>query len=113
MIPDLLLEFAGIQTEVETADIADESRKTALWCLRQLPRLYQELASTHESKYAAEVVRLARGALQAIAGDGSPAALAAAETVTARLRALHVRVGFPGLELKPLTPPKRARRKAG
>jgi hypothetical protein len=111
MSPDLLTEFASIQSEVEAADIADTSRKTALWCLRQLPRLYQDLVSSHESNHADEVVRLARGALQAIAGEQSPAALAVAEAVAVRLRALHVRVGFPGLDLKSLTPPKRVRRK--
>jgi hypothetical protein len=108
MTPDLLTEFAGIQTEVETANIPETSRKTALWCFRQLPQLYEKLAATADNRYAAEIVRLARGALQAIADAPAPEV---ARVITSRLHALHARGGLP--EVKPLAPPKRTARRTG
>jgi hypothetical protein len=93
---------------VEEADVAEAPRQAIAWCLRQLPRLYRELARTAESRYADEITRLARAMLKALAG-GAPGV---AEALVARLHALHGRLGLPALDLKPPAPPKRPKRRA-
>ena len=93
---DSSVELVALHRLVEEADIAESSRQAVGWCLKQLPRLYRELARTSESRYADEISRLARAMLKELAG----AAPAVAEGVVTQLRALHARWGLPGLDLK-------------
>jgi hypothetical protein len=112
---DPLAELAAIRGVADAADLADAPRQTINWCLGRLPRLYRELAATYESRYADEIVSLAGAMFRSLA-DHAPASPDAAEVsaaVLARLRALHGRLNFPGLEIVPPTPAKRAPRKSG
>jgi hypothetical protein len=76
---------------LEAASLPDEPRATALQCLGQLPRLYQALCETCESRYADEIARLVQAVRTLVAGVPG-----LAEALTARLRAMQERLGIPG-----------------
>ena len=77
MDTDTSLELVALQSLVEEANLAESPRQAVEWCLKQLPRLYRELARTAESRYAEEISRLARAMLKELAG-GAPGAAATA-----------------------------------
>ena len=91
MDTDSPAELTALHRLVEEADLAGGSRQAVEWCLRQLPRLYRELARTSESRYADEISRLARAMLKELAGS----APGVAEALVAQLHALHSRLGQP------------------
>lgn len=107
MDADQLPELVTARGLLEAADMADDARQTALWCLRQLPEQYSELARTYDSRYLDEVLRLARVASQKVAD--SPVA----DAVRVQLVRVHQRLGFGVLELKTARSPARRTRKAG
>ena len=94
MDTDELPELGAARGLLEAADMPEDARQTALWCLRGLPEQYRELARTYDGRYLDEVVRLARVASQKVAG--SPVA----EAVRLQLVHLHQRLGFGVLGLK-------------
>ncbi len=114
MSKDLVAELASVQRLVEGAVTAGAPRQAVLWSFRQFPALYEGLRDTCESRFADDIARLARVVLRALADSApdSPKAPAAAEAVVARLRAMHVRLGIPALDLQPPAPPKGPKRKA-
>jgi len=87
----------AVRDVVDAADLADEARRRAAWCLGRLPRLYRELARTSESRFSDEIRRL----VQALLGALGPASRKSAEDITLRLAALHECLGLPDLNLKP------------
>jgi hypothetical protein len=95
-----------IQGLLEGADIPAESRQAALWCLGQLPGLYQQLGSTYDGRHEDEIRRLAGAAVLKV--TGSPVEKAVRE----HLVGLHRRLGFGVLHLPPSRPPARRSRKA-
>ena len=99
--------LAGIRQLFETAGLTGDERKTVDWCLKKLPELYQKLSSTAESRYADEILGLARAML-----DRAPGI---AEAVARQFQSLHERLGLPSLGLKPPRPTlaKRKRPEAG
>src|SRR5262245_29103850 len=105
---DPLPELAAIESLLEAADLPEVPRRTVAWCLKQLPELYRELARTYESRFADRILSLTQGLLKALAewAETSPQGQPLAEGVAAHLRALHARVGFPGLDPRPKAPPK-------
>jgi hypothetical protein len=107
MDADQLPELTTARDLLEAADMADDARQTALWCLRQLPEQYRELARTYDGRHLDEIVRLARVASQKVAG--SPVA----DAVRVQLVRVHQRLGFGVLELKTAKAPARRPRKAG
>src|SRR4051812_17798839 len=97
MDQDPQAELAALENLVAGADVAEPSRQMVVGCLKQLPRLYRELARTFESRYADEITRLARAVLKVLA-ESAPAV---ADALVARLHALHGRLGLRPLDLKP------------
>jgi hypothetical protein len=104
-------EVAGITSLVETATLARDVRDTVLWCLGQLPALYDRFCQTYESKYAEEILRLEQGVLGKLAETHRSSPVG--DAVLDRLRLLHECFGLPGLgsKLPPALPPRS--RKAG
>jgi hypothetical protein len=107
MDADVVAELDSLRCLIGAAALAGAERHTALWCLNQLPRLYRELERTCESRYADEVAGLVAGACKALGG-----APGLAGELANRLRALHARLGLPGISLKVPAAPKRPPRKA-
>jgi hypothetical protein len=93
MDADDLPELTALLPLLDQADLTAECRQTALWCLKQLPRLYQRLRETNEEQYHDAIRRLAQAMLKEL-----PAGLA--QDVVARLDAMHERLGLRGLGLK-------------
>src|SRR5262245_11495311 len=98
---DPLPELTAMQGLVEATNLPEDAKQSALWCLRQLPKLYREFTRTYDSRFVDEILRLTRAALQKV-GD-SPAA----EAVCGQLAGLHERLGLGEFNLKPLPPPTR------
>jgi hypothetical protein len=101
-----LPEIATIETLLQEADMPEDVRQTALWCIRQLPGLYRDLGRTYDSRHGDEILRLSRAACLKVTDPG------VAEAVRAQLIGLHERLGFGTLDVKPRRPPARRSRKA-
>src|SRR5262245_20571752 len=99
-------ELTTIQGLLEGADLSPQSRQAALWCLQQLPGLYAEFSRTYDARYADEVLRLARAALQEITGSPVEGA------VRVQLVGLHERLGLREYGLGPPRPTARRSPKA-
>jgi hypothetical protein len=90
----------AVEGEVRSTSLADDAKHTAVWCVRQLPALYDKFRHTSESRYGDDIVRLVRAALQTLAdGNGnSPASRELAASIPARLHSLHQKFGVPALK---------------
>src|SRR5712691_4439232 len=108
-------QLTALGDEVQAAAIPEGCKRTAAWCVGQLPALYVHFQQTSESRYADEITRLVRGALKELVTSqkGCPEAQELATSMTNRLRHLHEEFGLPGLNLKLPTPPTPRSRKAG
>jgi hypothetical protein len=103
-----------LEGEVRSTVIPDESKHTAVWCVQQLPALYDKFRMTCESRYGEEITRLVRATLQALA-DGKGSSLTSKELaagIPGRLRVLHEQLGIPTLKLDPPVAPSPRTRKA-
>ncbi len=111
---ELGLLFSTVEGEVRLTALGDDSKHTAVWCVRQLSELYEKFRRTSESRYGEEITRLVRAALKALAdGKGNcPASRELAAGIPGRLRLLHERFGIPALKLDPPVPPRSRSRKA-
>lgn len=87
-------EVAGVTNRVEAAALADDARDTVLWCLGQLPALYDQCFQTYEKRFAEEILRLEQGVVGELAKSHRSSPLA--EAVLERLRLLHECFGLPG-----------------
>ncbi len=104
-------EVAGITSLVEAASLAGDVQDTVVWCLGQLPALYDQFCQTYESRYAEEILRLEQGVLGKLAETRRSSPVG--DAVLDRLRLLHECFGLPGLGSR-LPPALRPRsRKAG
>lgn len=103
-----------VEGQVRSSTLADDSKHTAVWCVRQLPALYDKFHRTSESRYGDQITRLVRAALRALTdGDGnSPASRKLATSIPARLESLHQRFGVPALKLDAPAAPRARPRKA-
>jgi len=101
MDADPLPELAAIRNLVETSDLASEPRQTAVWCLGQLTRPYNELLRTQEQRFADAIQGLAQAMLKHLSEHGGAGL---AEGFVAQLRGLHERIGLQPLNLKPVSP---------
>jgi hypothetical protein len=106
MDENALPEITTIERLLEGAEMPADARQTALWCVRQLPGLYRDLARTYDSRHGDEILRLSKAASLKVP-DAS-----VAEAVREQLVGLHERLGFGALDLKPPRPPARRSRKA-
>jgi hypothetical protein len=111
-------ELAGliraVEGEVRSTSLTDDAKHTAVWCVRQLPALYDKFGRTSESRYGDEISRLVQAALRTLA-DGSgncPASRELATSIPARLQSLHQRFGVPALKLDAPAAPRARSRKA-
>ena len=91
-------EVAGITNWVEAAALARDARDTVVWCLGQLPALYDQFCQTYEKRFAEEILRLEQGVLGKLAESHRSSPLA--EAVLERLRLLHECFGLPGLSFR-------------
>ena len=101
---------------VKTAAIPDEQKRTAAWCIEQLPPLYDNFCRTYESRFGDQIVRLEQGMLLQVTGKppvGSEAQ-ALGVAITACLKGMHERLGLPLLDpkLPPAPRPRKAKAKA-
>jgi hypothetical protein len=105
--------ISAVEGEVRLTTLADDSKHTAVWCVQQLPGLYDKFRRTCESRYGEEITRLVRAALQALAdGNGnSPVSRELAAGIPGRLNLLHEQFGIPPLKLSPPVPTPRRSRK--
>jgi hypothetical protein len=101
-----LPEIAAIATLLQGADMPEDARQTALWCIQQLPGLYRDLGRTYDSRHGDEILRLSRAASLKVPDAG------VAEAIREQLVGLHERLGFGKLDLKPRRPPARRPRRA-
>ena len=90
MDSEVPLELVALQRLVEEADLAEKPRQAIAWCLKQLPRLYRELARTAESRYADEISRLARAMLKELAASAPGVAEAGVAHLHAQIGRAHV-----------------------
>jgi hypothetical protein len=106
--------ITDVEGEVVSSSLTDQSKHTAVWCVRQLPALYDKFRGTSESRYGDQITRLVRATLQTLVdGTGnSPASRELAVSIPARLQSLHQRFGIPSLKLDPPAAPVRARSRA-
>ncbi len=104
----------AVEGEVRSTSLADDAKHTAVWCVRQLPPLYDKFRRTSESRYGDQITRLVRAALRTLAdGNGnSPASRKLATSIPARLQSLHQRFGVPALNFD-TSPTPRARSQEG
>jgi hypothetical protein len=101
-------DIAKIADLINTADISEEQKRAAVWCIKKLPDLYDQLCQTYESRYGDEIRRLEKGVFLQVRGispDNSQAQGLVAK-LTARLNRLHERLGFPLLDPKPVSAPR-------
>src|SRR5262245_47123507 len=99
---DPLTELTTIEGLLrEAADIPEDARESALWCLRQLPAPYQAFARTYDARHAEEALRLVRAALQKLGRSSSAAA------VREQLAGLHERLGLGDFQIEPAPAPAR------
>lgn len=104
----------AVEGEVRSTTLADDSKHTAVWCVRQLPALYEKFRHTNESRYGDEITRLVRAALAALVeGNGnSVASRELAASIPVRLQSFHIRFGVPTLQLDAPAAPRARPRKA-
>jgi hypothetical protein len=105
--------ITAVEGEVRLTSLGDESKHTAVWCVRQLPALYDKFCRTCESRYGDEITRLVRAALGALAdgGGNSPVSRELAAGIPARLSVLHEQFGIPPLKFDPpVAAPRRSRK---
>jgi hypothetical protein len=92
----------GLQDAVRATTIPEDSQRTALWCLKQLPAQYALSRQTNESRYDDEITRLVQVLIQQLAASGTcPEARKLAASLPEDFRLLHERLGLSFLALKP------------
>ena len=100
---------------MQAAGIAEGCKRTAAWCLGQLPALYGKFCQTCESRYGDEINRLAQGAVKELVAT-EPVCREAqqlAAKVAKTLQRLHEQFGLPQLNFKPIDVPPTRPRKVG
>ena len=95
-------EIAAITTMLQGAILPGDIRDTVIWCIGQLPALYDKFCQTYEQRYAEEILRLEQGILGKMAPCRLPSsdAQTVGDRVLERLRLLNERCGLPGLSPK-------------
>jgi hypothetical protein len=98
----------GLGDAVQATAIPEDAKRTALWCLKQLPAQYALSRQTNESRYDDEITRLVQILIQQLAARGDcPEAQKLAASLPEGFRLLHERLGLSFLALKPPAPQAR------
>jgi hypothetical protein len=108
-------EVVEIMSLVKAATLPPDIRDTVVWCIGQLPALYDKFCQTYESRYAEEILRLEQGILEKLAEfcSSRPDTQPFGQAVLERLRLLNERYSLPGLVPKtPRAARVRSRKKA-
>lgn len=98
MIEAFRAEIVGITSLIEAAALGGDARDTVVWCLGQLPGLYDQFCENYERRFAEEIHRLEQGLLGKLAEPRRSSPLA--EAVLDRLRLLHECFGLPGVNFR-------------
>jgi hypothetical protein len=101
-------DLQAVRATVDAADLSADARQLATQCLGQLPRLYEGLCQTYESRYSDEIGRLLQVLFRGVSG-----APGAAEAIAGQLQAMHERLGIPGPSCKLPAPTRAARSRKG
>ena len=105
-----LAEITALRSLVQRANLAAEVKHSALWCLDQLPPLYDEFRRNYESRFADSILRLARAVLKRLSEEGTgPGAGRVAGAVGTPPGGLHERLGLAPLAPRPIVPSGRGR----
>jgi hypothetical protein len=107
-----LTELTDLFKLTAAADITDEAKNSARWCLDQMPKLYRDFRSTNESRYFESINNLARAMLKRLgeAGAGDDAGKVC-EAVVRRLGEMHRRLGIAPLALPTTAAPRGGRKR--
>ncbi len=110
-------EIVAFQKLAQKAELSNEARHVTLWCVDQLPNLYENFRRTNESRFADSIAGLAQAVLKRL-GEPSQGidASQVADGLVARLGELHERLGLAPLRLKTvpaLVPARKKRVKSG
>jgi hypothetical protein len=102
-----------LEDAVRATAIPEDSKRTALWCLRKLPALYALSGQTNESCHDDEITRLVQVLIQQLnAGATCPQAQKLAAGLPEDFRLLHERLGLSLLALKiPTLPTRKSHKK--
>jgi len=105
-------ELATLRTLIQTANLAEDVKHSALWCVDQLPKLYADFGRTNESRFGDAIRRLGQGVLKRMgevgAGEDSDRV---GNALVAQLGGLHERLGLAPLHLQPAVATAKGRRK--
>lgn len=99
MTKDVRQEFEALGNLVEAAGVADEVKRTLLWCLQQLPELYDQLCQTYDIRFSDKILHLEQGILGELgkAAKGPSTNRQLIDDITAQLRLIHEQHGLPPL----------------
>ena len=110
----IVTHLKRLEDAVRATAIPEDSKRTALWCLKQLPAQYVLSRQTNESRHDDEITRLVRVLIrQLTAGAACPEAQKLAASLPEGFRSLHERLGLSFLALKSPAPPARKSPKKG
>jgi hypothetical protein len=95
----------SLEDAVRATAIPEDPKRTALWCLKQLPAQYALSRQTNESRHDDEITRLVQVLIQQLtAGATCPQAQKLAAGLPEDFRLLHERLGLSFLALKTPAP---------
>src|SRR5438046_3998467 len=99
MIKDGRQEFEALGNLVEASAISEEVKRTLVWCLKQLPELYDQLCQTYDIRFSDKIIHLEQGMLSELgkATKGQPAVRQLVDDLTEHLRLIHESHGLPPL----------------
>lgn len=97
--------LAAVGKGLQAAAMSEGCRRTAAWCVGQLPSLYTKFQQTNESRYGDEITRVIQVLLNELAHseETRPGARQLAAQITDKFRLLHETFGLPPLRLALLT----------
>jgi hypothetical protein len=102
MTKDVRQEFEALSKLVEVSAVPDEVKRTLLWCLQQLPELYDQLGQTYDIRFSDKIIHLEQGILGELgkAAKGQSAGHQLVEEISEQLRFIHEQNGLPPLVSK-------------
>jgi len=108
----LVAHLKWLEDAVRATAIPEDSKQTALWCLKLLPAQYVLSRQTHESRHDDEITRLVRVLIRQLAAGGNcPEAQKLAASLPEGFRLLHEGLGLSFLTLKTPAPTRKSVKK--
>jgi hypothetical protein len=96
-------ELEKIRTLVNQANLTEDARRAANWCLSSLPRLYEQLRSTNESRFGDDIQRMVQGTCKTLVDEKSADGRKIARAFVVFLQVLHERLGIQVLTIRTRT----------